>query len=239
VVKLTRGKGKEGLAALDRAARATPGALGGRARITAAHVLLETGNAAAALEQAQKARREGEADVSNPQGIVLAALAQAGLGHGKEADALAEEMRARAEAVPTVKEKRRYRYLLGELALRRGDAGAAVRELSAAAALLPPRGLDVLSGTDHVPIWFALGTAASAAGDDAKAEEAFARVAASTTERIPWPIPYVRSFYFLGKVQEKRGQADKARESFRRFAAYWKDGDLDRERVAEATARGR
>ena len=48
------------------------------------------------------------------------------------------------------------------------------------------------------------------------------------------PIPYVRSFYFLGKIHENRGDMEKAREYYGRFYEYWKDGDLDRERVEEA-----
>ncbi|HXG87111.1 MAG TPA: hypothetical protein VNJ02_02155 [Vicinamibacterales bacterium] len=47
-------------------------------------------------------------------------------------------------------------------------------------------------------------------------------------------MSFVRSFYFLGQLHETRGDHIKARDAYRRFAGYWKDGDLDRERVAEA-----
>ena len=49
--------------------------------------------------------------------------------------------------------------------------------------------------------------------------------------------PSVRSFDFLGKIHENRGEMDKAREYYRRFYEYWKDGDMDRERVAEAKSK--
>jgi hypothetical protein len=49
--------------------------------------------------------------------------------------------------------------------------------------------------------------------------------------------PYVRSFYFLGKIHENRGEMEKAGEYYRRFYEYWKDGDVDRERVEEAKAK--
>ena len=45
---------------------------------------------------------------------------------------------------------------------------------------------------------------------------------------------YVRSFYFLGRIAEKKGDQDGARKEYERFLSYWKDGDTDRERVAEA-----
>lgn len=44
----------------------------------------------------------------------------------------------------------------------------------------------------------------------------------------------MRSFYFLGKIHENGGEVEKARRNYRRFVEYGKDGDLDRERVAEA-----
>ena len=59
------------------------------------------------------------------------------------------------------------------------------------------------------------------------------RVADAGFERFSSPIEYVRSWYFLGKIHERRGDARKAREAYRRFVGYWKDGDLDRDRVAE------
>jgi len=73
--------------------------------------------------------------------------------------------------------------------------------------------------------------------EDEKAAEWFLRVAESTTEHVSWPIPYVRSFYFLGKIHENRGEMEKAREYYRRFYEYWKDGDMDRERVEEAKSK--
>ena len=36
------------------------------------------------------------------------------------------------------------------------------------------------------------------------------------------------------KIHEKRGDTDEARAYYQRFVDYWKDGDMDRERVEEA-----
>ena len=59
-------------------------------------------------------------------------------------------------------------------------------------------------------------------------------MASSGSEHAGYPIQYRRSFYFLGTLHEKRGDMAKARDAYRRFVRYWKDGNLDRERVAEA-----
>ena len=69
----------------------------------------------------------------------------------------------------------------------------------------------------HVPIWWSLSSAYYAAGYPDRAAEWFERIINSTTERLWWPIPYVRSFYFLGKIHENRGEMEEAREYYRRF----------------------
>ncbi len=88
--------------------------------------------------------------------------------------------------------------------------------------------------SQHVPIWYSLAPAYLESGDEEQAAEWFQRIVESTIEHVWWPIQYVRSFYFLGKIHENRGEMDKAREYYRRFYEYWKDGDMDRERVEEA-----
>jgi hypothetical protein len=56
----------------------------------------------------------------------------------------------------------------------------------------------------------------------------------SGSEHISCPIPYVRSFYYLGKIYEQQGELEKARKHYRPFFDYWKEGELDRPRVEEA-----
>jgi tetratricopeptide (TPR) repeat protein len=134
--------------------------------------------------------------------------------------------------------KRHYHHLLGDLALTRRDAALAISELELAQNMLPPRGfLRTAGATDHAPIWYSLSSAELLAGRDEEAASHFRRILESTTERVNWPIPYVRSFYFLGKIHEKRRETEKAREYYRRFVEFWNDGDLDRERVEEARSK--
>lgn len=108
--------------------------------------------------------------------------------------------------------------------------------MTAAEALLPSRGAPHLYDhtNEHVPLWFTLASAHLANGDVDEAATWFRRVSESTTEHVTWPLQYVRSYYFLGKIHEERGESDAAREYYRRFVDFWGDGDLDRERVAEA-----
>ena len=98
---------------------------------------------------------------------------------------------------------------------------------------LTPRGA-IVPPPPHVEVWFALGEAYMGAGRTKDAEAWFQKIADAGMERSLRPIPFVRSFYYLGKIREGRGDMTGAREAYRRFVGYWKDGTMDRDRVAEA-----
>jgi tetratricopeptide (TPR) repeat protein len=234
---LQQGRSAEALSAAEEAAEAGGGGgqLTGRAHVQAAHILMERGEPQRALAHANKARAAGEGNYGEWAGLFFASLAEERQGLRPEADRLAEELRANAEALPTEKEKRRYHHLKGELRLSRGDARGAIAELESAAATLPPRGLPGPTNVaQHVPVWFSLASAYIAAGEDEQAEKWLARIVSSTSERTVWPVLYVRSLYSLAKVHQRRGDTAKAREYFQRFHDAWKDGDLARDQVNEA-----
>ena len=192
VTRLYQGRSREGLTFLERArAYAESGTRKAQADNDAARVLLEKGQAARALERAQQAQREGKGDLPEWEGLFLAALAQARLRHREDAETTAEALRRTTESLPTEKEKRRYHHLAGELALSRGDARVAIKELEQAQSMLPARGLVQLRfvAPQHVPVWFSLATAYLTAGEEEKAAERFYRITESTTEHILWPIP--------------------------------------------------
>jgi hypothetical protein len=74
----------------------------------------------------------------------------------------------------------------------------------------------------HPAIWFDLGSAYLAAGDDAKAGVRFQRIV-DATESVRAPIEFVRSLDFLSQIAGRRGDQVKAREYRRRYLDYWKD----------------
>ena len=45
---------------------------------------------------------------------------------------------------------------------------------------------------------------------------------------------FARSFYFLGRIHENRGETEISKKYYRRFHDSWRDGDLDRTRIEEA-----
>ena len=112
-----------------------------RAHNLAAHVLLETDRPSEALKKAQMAHLAGEGRWQGLEGLFFTALAHARLGRWSEAEITAERLREEAESLPTEREKRRYRQLMGELLLARNETARAIEELEKAQSMLPVLGL--------------------------------------------------------------------------------------------------
>lgn len=237
---LYQGASEKALAHLAAAARAypEPEAFTAMAHCWTADLLLDRGDAAQALAQAQRAQKLAPGDWPELQGLFLAARAQQALGRPAAANAILAELKRRAAVTPNAVEARQIHRLAGLLALARGNPAGAVKALEQAASLLPPRGVEIHYHVqpDHVPIWFDLGQAELAAGHRDRALPWFEKVAASGAEHIEFPVAWVRSFYFLGKLHQERGETAEAGRSFARFLGFWRDGDLDRQRIAEALA---
>ena len=81
---------------------------------------------------------------------------------------------------------------------------------------------------------FLSGRAELGLGDLPAASRHFQTVVEGGYWRLFTPIEYVRSFYYLGQIAERQGDGAKAREHYKRFLSYWKDGDIDRDKVQDA-----
>jgi tetratricopeptide (TPR) repeat protein len=86
----------------------------------------------------------------------------------------------------------------------------------------------------HAQTWFAVAAALLAAGDEEGAAGRFQKIVDSYVERAYWPREFVRSLFYLGKFHAERGDSEQARDYLRRFLNHWGDGEIDRDRVAEA-----
>jgi serine/threonine-protein kinase len=186
---------------LAAAARAfpQPEASTAMAHCWTADLLLDTGEPARALAEAQRARKIAPGDWPELQGMFLSALAQQELGRPGAADALLEELKRRAAANPNNVEERQILRLEGRLALARGDAERAVTSLRKAASLLPPQGFEIhrYVQPDHVPVWYDLGRAELAAGRPGEARTWLEKVAGSGAEHIEFPLAYRRAVALL------------------------------------------
>jgi tetratricopeptide (TPR) repeat protein len=229
-----RGRLREAADLFLRAAKEGSGSQGAQARIQAAIVLLGRGEPALARAQAEAARREaGPLDVAQ-QALFWRARCLAVEGRHEEARAAADELRREISGWPVPWARRLLLLLEGDLAAARGGTEAAAREYAEAERLLPPLERPPPFKPDFIRIRYALAETLLAQGREGEAARRFAFITEPKGARVYQPISYVRSFYFLGRIAEKQGDREGARKHYQRFLDYWKDGDADRERVADA-----
>jgi len=136
--------------------------------------------------------------------------------------------------VPGEREVRRIHWARGGIALATGDTAAATAELSKAVDMLPAHGF--LTGPvqlGHAELWFDAAVAEIKASQDAAASKLLERLQ-SAAERVTSMDAYARSFFLLGQIYERAGDAARARQQYARFLDLWRDGDLERGWVSEA-----
>ncbi len=237
---LYQGRASEALSWLDQIplSSSAAGDWTGASRSLSAHILLEAGFLEQSLVQSKRAQLESGGNPAEWESHFYASIVHALGGDWGEAEESADALKRLTEGLPTRKERRRWHHLRGNLALVHGDPLTALDHLRRAAASLPPRGFPVVTQLpQHVPIWYSMAMVHLALGDDASAARWLERIVESTTERVAWPIPYVRSLYFLARIHDRRGETERAVLHYRRFVELWGDGELDRNRVVEAKGR--
>jgi tetratricopeptide (TPR) repeat protein len=224
--EMYRGHAEAALTLFDKDAVAPPTGGSDQASRAASFMsawLLRLGRPAQALTQARRALRDARTSVAGWESSYYEILALSRLGQEAAAASALKALTARAEALPSDREKRQVHWLLGVMALDHHQTETAIAELSKAESMLPPRGVPP-PPPPHAVIWFDLGSAYLAAGDDANAAIRFQRVVDST-ERVRSPIEFVRSLNLLSQIAKRRGDLAKAREYNQRYLDYWKGKD--------------
>jgi tetratricopeptide (TPR) repeat protein len=168
--------------------------------------------------------------------LFFRALAEEHLDRRDDAGRTFDVLSQLANTLPSEREKRMVHALAGNIALHRGEQARAISELKQAEAMLPA--MNIPGPFDPPPpqvaIWFALGSAYLAGKDDHEAGIRFEHIVNANAMRLQYPVQFVRSLYFLGGIAERQGDRAKAAKYYRRFVQYWGDGDMDRDKVADA-----
>ena len=233
ILSLARGRGAAALADLARAAdvEGLPASFRAVARSRQARLLMQQGNPALALVQAERA--VAIASSTDFEALQFVATAQAALGRYAEAEKTVAHMESHAQNLPTERERRRVHWTRGEVALARGNASGAVSELAKAVAMLPARGVPGPPPSHHPDLLLSAALANIKAGRDADAAALLERLQ-SGQERVFRMDSYARSFFLLAQIHERRGDAAAARAHYTRFLGLWRGGDLEPAWVAEA-----
>lgn len=235
-IAVVQGNRRTALEFLERASRVSGVARLPRAAALnrVAEMLLKDGKPEAALSQAQAALPDSRGWFTEFETLRLIAVAQASLGRASEAAKTIENMEQSAKSLASDVEMRRVHWARGRVALARGDAANAATELNQAAAMLPKQGLPTGPPTSHPDLWYDAAVANIRAGRDKDAANLLERLQ-SGFEWNFYPEPWARSFYLLGQIYERQGDRTKARQQYAQFAELWRDGDMERAWVAEAT----
>jgi tetratricopeptide (TPR) repeat protein len=101
--------------------------------------------------------------------------------------------------------------------------------------LLPPGAGDI--DDQRGWIWYGLASAHHAKDELDQAAEWYQRLIDGRLTRLVLPLQYVRSLYYAAQIHDSRGETEKAAEHYRRFLEHWEDGEIDRDRVADAQKR--
>ena len=203
------------------------------ARAIAAAQLLALGRPAEALAQAERGLKDAKGGDAEWGCLYFLALAQSRTGRTAEAAKTIDMLTAKANAWPSSDQMRAVHATPGRPGAgpprfgRRRRRASSGRSDAQAAWPLGRRGPAAM---DLVRIF---GSALLAAGRDDEAAARF-QLIVDRSERVYFPLMHVRSLYFLAQIAERRGDRDKAREYYQRFVDLWGNGDIDRERVAEA-----
>ena len=234
-IAAARGRGRELLEAWDRAA-ALPGLsplIRSASRNRLALMFLRQGHHAQALKVSELALVDARNRDTEFETLQLLAVAQAAVGRKPDSDKTLAELESRVKITQSSEEQRRVHWARGEIAMLRGDTNTAVAELMKAQQMLPVHGPPLGPPPSHGDLWIAAAAAAIKAGRDADAAPLLERLQGGH-ERLFAMEAYGRSFFLLGQIYERRGDVARAREQYARFLDLWKDGDLEREWVAEA-----
>jgi tetratricopeptide (TPR) repeat protein/TolB-like protein/predicted Ser/Thr protein kinase len=229
---LARGRGTQALEAWERSVRIE--ALGAQQRAAArnriAMVLLREGRTTEALRQATLSAGEGESMAFDAS--IYLAIAQDAAGRKAESETTIARLESLERTLPGARPWRVH-WARGEIALRAGDSATAIRELTEASQALPAHGPVGGPPSPHVDLWLALAQAYARAGNDAEAARWLEHLQASY-DRAFAVDGWGRSFFLLGQIYERQGDTARARAQYAKFLELWGDGDLARDRIAQA-----
>lgn len=201
---------------------------------SAVPVLLLQGRADAALKEALQATIDTKGRTGERGALLSHAVALSAKGRIAEATTVIATLTSMIDPLSQARDERIVNMARGLSALARHEPQAAIKPLQDAAAALPRRISNPTATSQHVQIWEALGEALAESGNYGEAQPWLEKATTTGAERLSAPVSYVRAFYYLGRTYEKQGNGAKAREAYRRFVDYWKNGDLDRDHVTEA-----
>ncbi|MFB0564351.1 MAG: protein kinase [Candidatus Aminicenantaceae bacterium] len=127
---------------------------------------------------------------------------------------------------------RLYNHLQGMIEAAKENYSEAIDYFRKAFALVPSQ--YEMMGSAHAYFIAPLASAYYKSGDLNKAIKEYERIASFNSGRIALGGLYVKCFYMLGKLYQKKGERGKAAENYQKFLDHWKDADSDLPEIEDA-----
>ena len=161
-------------------------------------------------------------------------LAYLGLGQAGEAMKIEDKLDRMLAAGPNNTARRHYWRLAGMIDLYEGKTAEAIQSFKEAIALLGPPAWDKRS---HAWYYDPLASAYYRSGDLERAQEEYEKITRLGPGRLNHGDIYVKAFYWLGRIAEKRGDPVRAHEHYRKFLDLWNDADPGIPEIEDASRR--
>lgn len=192
----------------------------------AAYVNMTTGNYTEALDKLNEIFEKSIKDRRYGNQIAIRHLI--GLTHVlmKDMDAAqqsAEDLREFIESGLRQRAKRFYYHLMGKIEMEKGDFSKAIDFFTQAVNLTPS---PIEPKMYFHPMFLSsLGQAYFQNGDLNRAQEEYEKIQSLTLHKLQTGDYYAKSYYWLGKIFQKKGERSRAVEDYETFLDLWKDAD--------------
>jgi len=153
-----------------------------------------------------------------------------------EAQIIADKIKKEVDNWLNPKLMRYYYHLMGQIYLKENNSEDAIAYFEKAAELLP-RQYETEYKYIHALLYESLALAFYKAKDYESARRWYEKIFDLTSCRIYDGDIYVKSFFMMGKIYEKKGNTTKAIENYRKFPDLWKDADPGIPEVEDAKLR--
>lgn len=148
-----------------------------------------------------------------------------------EAKKIAEQLEQLIKETGIKKYMRYYYHLKGMIAQTNNNASQTIKAFEKALTFLAhQREVD----DEHAFFSYALASFYYQIGNFEKAQKQYGKIINLTTGRLYWGDIYARSFFWVGKIFQKKGEQEKAIENYEKFLQLWKATDLGLPEIAEA-----
>jgi serine/threonine protein kinase/predicted Zn-dependent protease len=146
----------------------------------------------------------------------------------------ADELRRMILGSLNHKEIRYYDYVMGNIELDQKNFSEAIQHFQKALPFLPHQ---YATNNEHALFFDALASAHYQAGHLEAAQKEYEEIQSLTIARLYYGDIFAKSFYWLGKIHDQKGEFQKAKDYFLRFLDLWKDADPGLPEVEDAGKR--